>query len=168
VWLLWWSMRRQFAASTPVMAGVDAWLHGRTLPRHFLFSSPVLGRSGLCSGMRGSSIHLTFRANFRTKMRIALGSWDEQKNCRNPRTSRRHPGHPRAPEENGRGRIIGPTLPDPWPLAGIASRLDDSRVVRLPALRGRPPALSGRAMGHSPSAPPQAMPRQTSQTACPR
>jgi hypothetical protein len=40
---------------------------------------------------------LTFRANFRTKMRIALGSWDEQKNYRNPRTSRRHPGYPRAP-----------------------------------------------------------------------
>ena len=49
------------------------------------------------------NVILTFRANFRGKMRIELSSWDEQKNHRNPRTSRRHPSHHRAPQENARG-----------------------------------------------------------------
>ena len=79
---------------------------------------------------------LTFRANFRTKMRIALGSWDEQKTYRTPRTRRRHAGPPRAPEENGRGRIRGPTRPDHRSLAGREPRLDDRRVVGLPPLEG--------------------------------
>src|SRR5713101_378169 len=83
-----------------------------------------------------SHLLLTFRANFRAKMRIELRSWNEQKDHRNPRTSRRHPGHHRTPQENVRGRIIGPTLPDQWQLAGIESRLDDSRVVSLHSLRG--------------------------------
>src|SRR5919198_260306 len=85
---------------------------------------------------------LTFRANFRAKRRIALRSWDEPKDHRNPRTSRRYPGHYRAPQENARGRIIGPTLPDQWQLAGTESGLDHRRVVSLHAFRGRPPALS--------------------------
>src|SRR4030088_249175 len=88
---------------------------------------------------------LTFRANFREKIRIALSSWDEHKNHHNPRTSRRPPGHHRAPQENARGRIIGQPLPAQWQLAGIEPRLDDGRVVGLYPLRGRPPALSRRA-----------------------
>src|SRR5439155_8717694 len=76
--------------------------------------------------------------NFRAKRRIELRSWDEPKDHRNPRTSRRHPGHYRAPQENARGRIIGPTLPDQWQLAGTESWLDNRRVVRLHSFRGRP------------------------------
>src|SRR5438309_11468092 len=45
---------------------------------------------------------LTFRTNFREKMRSALSSWDEQKDHSNPRTSRRHTGHHRAPQEDAR------------------------------------------------------------------
>src|SRR5207244_3588243 len=110
---------------------------------------------------------LTFRTNFREKMRSALSSWDEQKDHSNPRTSRRHTGHHRAPQEDARGRIIGQTLPDQWQLAGIESRLDDSRVVGLHPLRGRPPALSGRAVGQRTSAHPQAVHRQKGHTARP-
>src|SRR5881409_2612805 len=90
--------------------------------------------------IRRTVIMLTFRTNFREKMRSALSSWDEQKDHSNPRTSRRHTGPHRAPQENARGRIIGETLPDQWPLAGIEPRLDDSRLVGLHPLRGRPPA----------------------------
>jgi hypothetical protein len=79
---------------------------------------------------------LTFRANFRAKMRITLSSWDEQKNYRNPRTSRRHPSHHRAPQEDARGRSTGPTLPDQWQLARLASRLDDGHLVDFHPLRG--------------------------------
>src|SRR5215831_16183951 len=79
---------------------------------------------------------LTFRANFRAKMRIALSSWDEHKDHRNPRTSRRYPGDHRASQEHARGRMLGDTLPDQWQLAGLESRLDDSRVVDLHPLRG--------------------------------
>src|SRR5437588_5484871 len=89
--------------------------------------------------------HITKRgreSNFRAKRRIELRSWDEPKDHRNPRTSRRHPGHYRAPQENARGRIIGPTLPDQWQLAGTESWLDNRRVVSLHSFRGRPPALS--------------------------
>src|SRR5436309_8112197 len=96
---------------------------------------------------------LTFRANFRAKMSMALGSWEEQKNDRNPRTSRRHPGPPRPPQAHACGRMIGPTLPDPWPWAGREPRLDARGVVGLPALRGRPPARARRAMGQRLSAP---------------
>src|SRR5262245_48333779 len=46
---------------------------------------------------------LTFRANFRAKMGIALSLWDEQKDDCYPRTSRRHTGYHRAPQENACG-----------------------------------------------------------------
>jgi hypothetical protein len=46
---------------------------------------------------------LTFRANFRGKMRMALRSGDEQKNHRHPRTSRRHTSHHCAPQKNACG-----------------------------------------------------------------
>src|SRR5262252_698618 len=110
---------------------------------------------------------LTFRANFREKMRIALSSWDEHKDHSNPRTSRRHTGHHHAPPENACGRIIGQPLPVQWQLAGLESRWNDDRVVSLYPLRGRPPALSRRDMGQSPSADPQSVPRPTGQTTRP-
>src|SRR6266566_5517233 len=146
-----------------------------------MFDLPaLLGRNASVQGIRRElaatrftlvillPMALTFRAHFRAKMSMALGSWEEQKNDRNPRTSRRHPGPPRPPQAHACGRMIGPTLPDPWPWAGLAPRLDARGVVRLPALRGRPPARARRAMGHRPSAPPQALSRQPGQTACPR
>src|SRR4029450_9270984 len=106
---------------------------------------------------------LTVRANFREKLRIALSSWDEHKNYSSPRTSRRPPGHHHAPQENACGRIIGQPLPAQWQLAGLESWRDDGRVVGLYPLRGRPPTLSRRAVGQSPSAYPQSVPRPTGQ-----
>ena len=110
------------------------------------------------------SSYLTFRANFRGKMRIALSSWDEQKNHRNPRTSRRHTSHHRAPQENACGRMIGQPLPAQWQLAGLESRQDDGRLVGLYPLRGRPPALSCRAVGPSTPAHPESVSRQRGET----
>jgi hypothetical protein len=58
------------------------------------------------------AIGLTFRANDREKIRIEISSWDEPKDHSNPRTRRRYTGHHRAAQEDARGRIVGPPLPD--------------------------------------------------------
>src|SRR5215217_5819518 len=107
---------------------------------------------------------LTFRANFRGKMRSELRSWDEHNNHRNPRTSRRHPSYHRTPQEHACGRIIGYPLPAQWQLAGLESWEYDGRLVGLYPLRGRPPALSCRAMGQSTPTHPQSVSRQRGKT----
>ncbi len=86
---------------------------------------------------------LTFRANFREKMRSALSSWDEHKDHSNPRTSRRHTSPHRTPQENARGRILGQAFPAQWQLAGLEPRRDDGRVVGLhPVVSLQPAAHS--------------------------
>jgi hypothetical protein len=60
----------------------------------------------------GMYCQLTFRANDREKIRIEISSWDEPKDHSNPRTRRRYTGHHRAAQEDARGRIVGPPLPD--------------------------------------------------------
>src|ERR1700674_2934740 len=97
-------------------------------------------------------------------MRIELSSWDEQKNHSNPRTSRRHTSHHRAPQENACGRILGQSLSAQWPLAGLESRQDDYPLVVLYTLRARPPALSGRAVGPSTPAHPASVSRERGDT----
>src|SRR5438094_651536 len=90
---------------------------------------------------------LTFRANNREKNQIELSSWDEQTDHSQARANRRYPGHHRAVKEDARGQIDRHPLPDQRQLDGIESRRSGGRLVDLHHLRGRPPALSGRAVG---------------------
>src|SRR5207249_6538043 len=132
-------LEESHAPRVGVFSGTARVHHGR-----FSCAGPVAWLPALCVGLRAPldggawfvnyqycclvckkltplvSKRLTFRANFREKMSIALSSWDEHKNRSNPRTSRRHTSHHRTPQENARGRILGQALPAQWPLAGIA------------------------------------------------
>src|SRR5204863_167238 len=74
-------------------------------------------------------------------------SWDEQTDHSQARANRRYPGHHRAVKEDARGQIDRHPLPDQRQLDGIESRRSGGRLVDLHHLRGRPPALSGRAVG---------------------
>src|SRR2546421_10449382 len=108
---------------------------------------------------------LTFRANYRAKIRIEISSWDEPKEHTNPRACRQYTGHHRATQEDARGRIVGPPLSDQRQLDGIESWMGDRRLGDLPSLRRRPPAFSRRAVGQRTSADAQSVPRQQGQAA---